>query len=521
MKHSLLCFLAIVIFPIAIYAQTELLSVDKITKTSLSFHWNNKDNSEVILHYGLSPNFELGEIKGLKIDNLQDATFYYVKARSLNGKETETGLFSTQSKSSGDISVYFNQSVDNSASSLTNALSVPAFEDTIISYINSAQYTLDICNYNTGSIAIVSAINAAFNSGVVVRYIGADNTGTNNSELSNISPSIPLIQRPSDGEVMHNKFMIIDAATPSLSTVVTGSVNHTDNSCHQDYNNLVIIEDQSLAYAYEMEFEEMWGSTTNTPNLSNSKFGDAKTDNTPHSFTIGGLNVELYFSPSDGTTSHIETALLSADTDMQFAMLTFIHNDLGDAVITAHNAGVNVKGIIENTIYFGSEYNSLLSAGVDVYSHLTIPYYLHHKYGIVDANNTTSDPLVITGSHNWTNSAEDDYDENTLIIHDAIIANMYYEEFMARYDEVSTSINKAETNPKEIIVYPNPTKEKISIACNNMESVKIFDVTGKLMYERVVSTDIVDIDISTFSKGIIFVKVFSADAVAVERIVLE
>jgi len=39
---------------------------------------------------------------------------------------------------------------------------------------------------------------------------------------------------------------------------------------------------------------------------------------------------------------------------------------LGDAVIDISDAGVEVKGIIENVLYFGSEYNGLVSAGVDV-----------------------------------------------------------------------------------------------------------------------------------------------------------
>jgi phosphatidylserine/phosphatidylglycerophosphate/cardiolipin synthase-like enzyme len=51
---------------------------------------------------------------------------------------------------------------------------------------------------------------------------------------------------------------------------------------------------------------------------------------------------------------------------------------------------------------------------------------------IVD-HGTTSDPFVITGSMNWSANGEDTNDENTLIIHDAAIANQFYQEFAARY----------------------------------------------------------------------------------------
>lgn len=57
---------------------------------------------------------------------------------------------------------------------------------------------------------------------------------------------------------------------------------------------------------------------------------------------------------------------------------------------------------------------------------------LHHKYLILDVN-SNSDPMVITGSMNWSANGDDTNDENTLIIHDAAIANQYYQEFAARY----------------------------------------------------------------------------------------
>ncbi len=42
---------------------------------------------------------------------------------------------------------------------------------------------------------------------------------------------------------------------------------------------------------------------------------------------------------------------------------------------------------------------------------------------------------VLTGSHNWSNAAEQDNDENTLIINDVYIANKYMQEFKKRYNE--------------------------------------------------------------------------------------
>lgn len=511
------------------FAQQPKLTITKITKNSLQFSYNNSLKNGITLIYGLTKNLELGEVKGLTIKNLLPSKFYYVKVKSEDNaldKENYIQLFSTASSSSGDIKVYFNNIVDNNASSITNAIYTPYFEDTIATYINLSQNTLDICNYNTGSAPIINAINAAETRGVIIRYIAADNTGTNNNELSNLSPTIHMIQRPADGEVMHNKFILIDAATATLAQVLTGSTNHTYNSCHDDYNNMVVVEDQSLVLAYQLEFEEMWGSNGNLPNIGNSKFGNAKTDNTPHTFNVGGVPIELYFSPSDGTTSKIETALLSATTDIQFAILTFINNDLGNAIIAKQNAGLNIKGIIENVLYFGSEYNGLLNAGVDVHSHFSEPNILHHKYGVVDANNTSSDPLVITGSHNWTNSAENDYDENTLIIHDAEIANMYYEEFMKRYAEITGTVGvyEGETST-DFSFYPNPTQSLINIDLNqndiNNASIEVIDLLGKTTYQEQVTKQRITINMNSFKNGIYLLKFTNNKGSKVMKLVKE
>ena len=92
----------------------------------------------------------------------------------------------------------------------------------------------------------------------------------------------------------------------------------------------------------------------------------------------------------------MRNAIASADDDYQFAMLTFTNNELGSATLNAHNAGVEVRGIIDNINDQGSEYNYLLSNGVNVTPDNTNKQ-THHKYCIIDATNPGSDPLVVTG----------------------------------------------------------------------------------------------------------------------------
>ncbi|MGB3949127.1 MAG: phospholipase D-like domain-containing protein [Bacteroidia bacterium] len=412
-------------------------------------------------------------------------------------------IFLSSSLFSQDIKVLFTKSVDNSVSSITNATTAVNIEDTICAYINMSTTTLDIAVWDNGSTAIVNAINSAYNRGVVVRYISS--TNSLNSALSGLNAGVPILKRQSTltSNVMHNKFVIIDNAI-----VLSGSMNYGNGSMFDDYNNFIIVHNTSLAQNYLIEFNEMWGGNGAQPNLSNSKFGPDKSDNTVHSFTIGGSTVESYFSPTDGTTAQIVNAINNANYTLDFATFTFTNNDLGDAVIAAKDRGVIVRGIIENENYFGSEFSGLIIAGVNVLSHSNVPYDFHHKYCIIDANYPSSDPTVVAGSHNWSNSAEDEYDENTLIIHDLIIANQYWEEFSQRFSELSPTsiINVLDTS--DYIVYPNPVNNILTFDSRSgfkNANYKLLNYCGELIaQENNVTGKSCIVDIAEQPPGIYF-----------------
>ena len=71
--------------------------------------------------------------------------------------------------------------------------------------------------------------------------------------------------------------------------------------------------------------------------------------------------MESYFSPSDNTAVGLVDAVRTADTDLEFALLTFTYNELGTAVRDMHDDNVSVRGIINNTGDQGSEYDWLLN----------------------------------------------------------------------------------------------------------------------------------------------------------------
>lgn len=469
------------------------LSQSNITQTSFDISWETSAAGSSNLRYGLTENLELGDINNggststhnVTLPGLSPGKIYYVSAYTIVGMDTVfSGAqpFATASNSSGKIRVYFNKAVDTSFATIELAQHLDqSFDDTLVAYINKAQKSLDMSIYNNNNSSIVTAINNAHNRGVQVRYIKAGST--NNIGLNSLDPNIPVLGRytGSGNGLMHNKFIIIDADSTENAWVITGSTNLTPNNLFDDPNNLVLIQDQSLAKAYELEFEEMWGSSSAQANASEAKFGADKKDNTPHQFVIGGVPVELYFSPSDRTTSKIEEAIYSADDNLSFALLSFTRNELGTAVMARHFGGADVRGIIENVNDSGSEFPTFQQSGLAVYEH-TLSASLHHKYAIIDEG-TNSDPMVITGSHNWSSSAENLNDENTLIIHDARVANLFQQEFERRIAPLA-NVSIEEEVLNALVIYPNPSTGNFNIELPNLLpfTYELIDATGRIIH---------------------------------------
>ena len=57
---------------------------------------------------------------------------------------------------------------------------------------------------------------------------------------------------------------------------------------------------------------------------------------------------------------------------------------------------------------------------------------MHHKLMIID------DRIVITGSYNFTSRAENDNDENLIIIDDPVLAQQYIAEFDRVYQQAQS-----------------------------------------------------------------------------------
>ena len=453
-----------------------------------------------------------------RVDSLTASTFYHIRANAWLRVDTTRSaevffLTSSPPESSGDIKVFFNKKVDTTYAIPGNkAIGNASYRAIILNRINSAEYTIDLALFSLSLSEISTALIAARDRGVVIRFIYDDRErdGANTiqgSVQTLINAGIQVIQDDfgaNDGNgLMHNKFIIFDGRSDSSASndwVLTGSANWTANGIDANMQNLILIQDKSLARVYTREFNEMWGSASDAANSDSSKFSSYKTNNIPHVLNIGGRRVEVYMSPTDGVTSQINNKIAAARESLYFCILAYTRDDIASVMRGRfdNQPGFHLRGIFDRSMDPNvSVYPDMINWGVDVYLD-NEPATLHHKYMVIDGFGTAGNPVVITGSHNWSTAAETRNNENTLIIYDSLIANLYVQEFAERYRQASgdtlpipviVSVTDEDNSlPTEFTLsqnYPNPfnpvTTVNYSLSISGFVNLSIYNIRGELV----------------------------------------
>ncbi|MFC5269887.1 phospholipase D-like domain-containing protein [Adhaeribacter terreus] len=527
-----------------------------ITQTGFTVTFKTQNSGTSKVEYGTSPtalnqtanNTTSTTLHSIALSGLQPATVYYVQVTATNATGSSVSNIVpmiTASNSSGTMKAYFNRPVNNAygpanntATTLTNAI-----DDTLIAYINRAQQTIDFTMYsfdNANLSNLTTALNNAKNRGVIVRVISE--TGNANTALNTLASGIPVVKRTTARGIMHNKFVVIDAnsSNPNKPIVWTGSTNYTDNQVMTDPNSVIVIQDQSLAKVYKMEFDEMFGNGT----LNGGVFGPAKTDNTPHHFNIGGVPVQLYFSPTDNVNARIIETINTADNDLHIATMLITRTDLANAIKNLIVANPNMTNFTEvlmnDTSSVASSTPYAIMKGV-LGNRLLIDNnfgIMHHKYMIADVGAKNSDPQLLVGSHNWSGGADTENDENTLIIHKWELANQFYQEFASRFNGQNAGVTafnffllglkddlKAEV--KTVKVYPNPNAGRfhVSVTEKNISQVNITltDVTGNTVYEmsqKVNGAQDINIETDNLPKGMYNLQLRSEKSTQISKVVI-
>ena len=363
--------------------------------------------------------------------------------------------FAAADPASPPAAFFFNRSLDTcfSDGSAPDGVGSSVIETDIIRRIDEAVATLDVAMYNTSRDAIVQALRRAASRGVVIRYVA--DSETSNGALDGPLP-FPVLYREGDG-IMHHKFVVGDVADAQRAWVWAGSTNFSQNQLTQDPNHAIVLRDPAIARTYTREFDEMWGAL---PGFQDSRTGDLKIDDTPHDFVVGDVPVSVYFSPSDETGCHILDALESADAQILAGLLLLTRDELIDALIRRHRDGLDVSVIVDDEESSEEALARLRAAGVPVRVHRFSPIF-HHKYAVIDEGG--NNPVVTTGSHNWTFSADRINDENVLVFRDQRTANIFRQEFEARWAELQLTATDESDEYAHLTVYPNPATDRVVV----------------------------------------------------------
>jgi len=318
------------------------------------------------------------------------------------------------SASSPGIAIYFTENIP----AMGAVARMPLIEDALISLLDSADVSIDACLFSLTRGSVRDALVRAHRRGVRVR-VACDLD--HQAEFRFIEDEGMPVMYGNRSGLMHNKFFVVDRRT-----VWTGSTNMTDEGFSSNHNNSPSIICPELALAYEMEFEEMFVE---------GNFGGTKVDNTPHVISCGSAEIESYFSPSDGSQAELIDEIKDANASIYFAVYYFTADAVREALVEQAADGVVVKGIYDaaGAGHPYAEYEALCSAGIPVKVE-NLNGRLHHKFMIIDVDG--EDPVVVTGSYNWTAAANEKNDENTLVIHDRAIAETYYAEWKHTWSAV-------------------------------------------------------------------------------------
>jgi len=130
------------------------------------------------------------------------------------------------------------------------------------------------------------------------------------------------------------------------------------------------------------------------------------------------------FSPQNQCADTIIDFLKRAENSIQICVFTISDNSITKQIVNCHERGVKIKLITDNDKQYdrGSDISYLAGKGIEIRVDMT-RHHMHHKFAIVDNNE------LLTGSYNWTRSANIYNQENLIITDSSELIRRFKNEF--------------------------------------------------------------------------------------------
>ena len=204
---------------------------------------------------------------------------------------------------------------------------------------------------------------------------------------------------------------------------------------------------------------------------------------------------EVYFSLSDNPQKAIIKNINQAEAFINIAMYVFTDKQIALSLINAQKRGVKVRVYLDKS-QIDSKYSqshSLVQKGIKTRISSN-NYIMHNKFAIIDNR------LLLTGSYNWTFSANNRNDENLLIIDDPEIIEIFQNQFINlwtnKYSSKRTKelFNKAKVN----ILTVFPPSAQLGTKIINISSASPEELTNILQISEPLAQKIIAFPFMSF-----------------------
>jgi phosphatidylserine/phosphatidylglycerophosphate/cardiolipin synthase-like enzyme len=315
----------------------------------------------------------------------------------------------------------------------------PDVVDVMIDMVDNAQVSIEFAVMGFSYAPLAEAFVRAYDRGVRIEMVGDAEHLTNYGYERFRERHIPMTVG-NIPHIMHDKFMVVDGRFVFASTA-----NWSQSDLKQNSNNFVVIDSPEVAADFQAEHEQMF----------NGVFGSNKVEiDNGRVYQVGDTEVEVWFAPNEDVAGRMVELVDAAQESVWFTIFAFTKDQVGSAYIRKQeefaaagklregDQSVGIWGVIDQSqLHSNGQYHEafrLLSAGIPMRmdgndATLQPGDYqagggrLHSKTMVIDPDG--ENPVVISGSFNWSASATQSNDEYLLVFKGKRVAQLYKEYF--------------------------------------------------------------------------------------------